>query len=383
MPYNPKSSKSGVGFFDDLPLGEDGKDQFGREIFATDISDRIDNTKSDKAFAIGIAGSWGSGKTSFLDLIVRNLSGDDKIIIKFNPWFSKDRTTIIRDFFNKLSNILGIYSSEAKGTINNYALQLVNLNKSSWFDNITSSIKVKSDSTLEQYYNETNKILKQLNRKIIVIIDDIDRLAKEEVVEVLKLIRNSANFYNTIFLVAYDKHYIIESISEFNNQNKEFFLEKIFQVEFNLPDIDSVVLRRELVKKLETRIPKEYHPQIKGLLNTGSPSDYPFLLDFLHTKRDVTRFCNSFPLVFTLLEDEVNFIDLLNIELIKIKYPIFARILYENSNTFFKSKSSDLDQILLKESDSEDSNYKLEDYLLQNTNRVLVPEEKINWEYRL
>ncbi|MBK9318882.1 MAG: hypothetical protein IPM91_08740 [Bacteroidetes bacterium] len=42
--------------------------------------------------------------------------------------------------------------------------------------------------------------LTEFRRKIIVFIDDLDRLTGDELVDVLKLIRNTANF-RTLFLL--------------------------------------------------------------------------------------------------------------------------------------------------------------------------------------
>lgn len=51
-------------------------------------------------------------------------------------------------------------------------------------------------------------------------IDDTDRLRANEIMNVLRLVRNTANFKNTIFIVPYDEKYIFKTISEFSiNKN--------------------------------------------------------------------------------------------------------------------------------------------------------------------
>ena len=86
-------------------------------------------------------------------------------------------------------------------------------------------------------------------KKLIIFIDDIDRLDKSEVMAVIKLIRNSANFFNTIFVVSYDKEYLTNAITSISDQG-EIFLEKIFQVELNPPSFDKDILKKELINKI-------------------------------------------------------------------------------------------------------------------------------------
>jgi len=51
-------------------------------------------------------------------------------------------------------------------------------------------------------FDTINGTLRKLNKQLVVFVGDIDRLDKEEITEVMRLIRNTANFYNTVFIVA-------------------------------------------------------------------------------------------------------------------------------------------------------------------------------------
>ena len=61
------------------------------------------------SWSIGVTGKWGAGKTSYINLILENLSPDEYDIIKFNPRGSKDITTIQEDALNLLSEKLKVY----------------------------------------------------------------------------------------------------------------------------------------------------------------------------------------------------------------------------------------------------------------------------------
>lgn len=60
----------------------------------------------------------------------------------------------------------------------------------------------------------------------------MDRLNKTEIIEVLRILRNVANFRNTVFICGFDKSYVIKT-GEFKNN----FLDKIFNLEINLPKL--------------------------------------------------------------------------------------------------------------------------------------------------
>lgn len=67
------------------------------------------------------------------------------------------------------------------------------------------------------------------------MIDDLDRLDADEILEVLKLIRNTANFPYLKFVVACDRKYVIEQLR--SRAIDEKYLEKIFMVDFQLPQV--------------------------------------------------------------------------------------------------------------------------------------------------
>jgi len=129
---NPDSSK---GFYLDTSLGKERPDLLSRESLAKYICSEVQETDSpDSSFAIGISSEWGNGKTSFFDLLERNLEQNKNIVIKVNPWINHESKSIVKDFFNALSSTLSEYNSDISPLIKKYAELLVgvgnsNLNK--------------------------------------------------------------------------------------------------------------------------------------------------------------------------------------------------------------------------------------------------------------
>ena len=91
-------------FLLDKPIDIANDDKFGRKGFAKKWQEIESKLKVEEAgsLAIGINGSWGSGKTSFTNMIKEHIDGNNRIVIDFNPWRSSSALKIIEDFFELL-----------------------------------------------------------------------------------------------------------------------------------------------------------------------------------------------------------------------------------------------------------------------------------------
>jgi len=279
------------------------------------------------------------GKTSFFNLIKSNLSSDDHIIIDFNSWNSSSPKAIIQDFFDSLQEELRPYYSSLAQQIVKYSDKLAALNDNS----LTQSIKATAgilagDNSISSFHSEINKKLKKIDKKIIIFIDDLDRLDKHEILEVMRLIRNTANFYNTIFLVAYDRDYVLKAISEFNPHNFQSFLEKIFQLEINLPYFNSNVFKDKLAQNLKELLPDYLYPTVEETLFGQPYRNEIDITKWISSIRDVTRLSNSISVTMQGLQGEVYFKDFLYLQLLRLKYPSIYEEISKNYTNYFKTQ---------------------------------------------
>jgi predicted KAP-like P-loop ATPase len=56
--------------------------------------------------------------------------------------------------------------------------------------------------------------LRKLSQKIIVFIDDLDRLETAEVIEILRLVRAVADFPNIIYVLSYDPDILSHTVEQ-------------------------------------------------------------------------------------------------------------------------------------------------------------------------
>lgn len=343
------------GFFLDTPLGKDDPDLLNRNNLAEYICHQIKATNSQKSsFAIGISSEWGFGKTSFLNLIEGNLDQETNIIIKFNPWISQESKSIVKDFFNELSTKLSEYNSDISPLLKNYASLLVGLGSNPLNQVLNPILKnYTQNSTASSEFKRIDDAINNLDKKLIIFIDDLDRLNKEEIIQVLKLIRNSANFGNTFFIVAYDRNYVTNAIKDINNYNSEFFLEKIFQLEFSLPNFENDIIRKRICELLSPSLIDSDKTELLDIvlnrrrsqrieiLNFSSHKEGSYISQVFNSKaittiRDATRFSNSFLVAYKYLKGEIVLSDLLNVEVLRLKYPGVYKLIFFNSDKYLE-----------------------------------------------
>ena len=376
------------GFYLDTSLGKERPDLLNRENLAKYICSEIKETESpDSSFAIGISSEWGFGKTSFFDLLERHLGTDTNIIIKVNPWINHESKSIVKDFFNALSSKLSEYDSDISPLIKKYAELLVGIGNSNLNKLLNPILKSYSqNSTALSEFEQIDNAIKNLDKKLIIFIDDLDRLYKEEIIQVVKLIRNSANFGNTVFIVAYDRNYVTNAIKEINDYNPEFFLEKIFQLEIRLPNFEDQIIQKRIFDLLSPRIIESDKTELLDiLLNKKSSFDTNvFNSDILTTLRDATRFSNSFLVAYSYLKGEIVLSDLLNLEVLRLKYPEVYKLIFFNNEEYLETVSNAYNKThysLSKEKDKQGNNTDtvlIRQYLLNNNEKVGISKSDID-----
>lgn len=290
------------------------------------------------SFALAITGTWGSGKTTFIN----NLRGKYKAntvrqsIIDFEPWKNDTPDSIVRTFFTSLRNELQIYIPNMSSVFNDYIQMLLDEESAKPLKILNKSFQKIIGN--QNPYETIKQKLGNTRHKIVVFIDDIDRLSPDEIKEVLRLIRNTANFPYIQFIVAYDKNYVCNALRNSGIGVPELYLEKFFNVEIALPKSEERIICQELKK--EFRFPKTIS-EIWGIdaedekitqliyYTPNNPNNSIMgcylLPKVLHTIRDVIRFHNAFRMIAQVYKDqrietEIEFQDLFYIELLRYKY---------------------------------------------------------------
>ncbi|MCT4215269.1 AAA family ATPase [Elizabethkingia anophelis] len=350
-----------------LLLEDNAIEDFGHDLLGNSLKPIVDKlnfiinqNNFKKAFTIGINSEWGTGKTSALNLLKKELEKTEPIIIEYNPWMGFDKKVLIEDFFNTLSE--HISHDGLNKNIDEYSNRLLSP-QNPLLKDIISYIPFLNFQTpsLENLFNLINKKLELLNQKIVIIIDDLDRLDNKEIFEILKLIRNSANFTNIFFIIAYDRSYVNNSINHVNHFQEQNYLDKIINVELSLPYFDSLLLKNIFKDFLLDKAGAEYNDKISYALNNGFV-DIDELFRFrkaqnnftqvISNLREVKKLVNSIVINYRNIFNEINFSDMIYLEILKLKHPSIYRLLYTQKEKIFMENKGHLYLKTRKESNN-------------------------------
>lgn len=289
------------------------------------------------SFTFSITGIWGSGKTTFINILKEQYSRNNsaKSIIIFEPWKSDTSDSIVKGFFAMLRDELSNYIPNISSTIDQYVELLLDEESGKPLKIIGKSLHGIFNED-KNPYELIKEILERTKHKTVVFIDDIDRLNAAEIKEVLRLIRNTANFPYIQFIVAYDKNYVCETLKNNGINTPDRYLEKFFNVEMSLPKSEERIICDELLTRIQETVHtiwdlEKEDTKITNMVYyrpddpTNSIIDNNLVPKVLLTVRDVIRFHNSFYLLAKAYKDqraenEVCFQDLFFLELLRYRY---------------------------------------------------------------
>lgn len=312
----------------DNPIKSHKEDILNYTIVAQKVAQDLEKLKTNQSWSIGITSPWGTGKSSFINLIEEFVNKNKFIVIKFNPRASKNIQNIQEDFFSILYSNLRPYNSNFSQIFKKYMESLQIIENSSI---ISTLLNIKNISDKDHEKEKLEKALKQLPKQIIIIIEDFDRLTAEEIIEIFKLIDNNASFPKIIFLTAYDKKHTAKILKETHYNEETPFADKFFNIEITVPirPYQKIFdyLSNTLLQKID--IKEEENERYKIILS----NNYNILKKYISTLRDSKRFINLFVNDFSPIKEEVNFEDFLLSTIIKYKDPYEHKKLYEEKYT--------------------------------------------------
>ena len=312
-----------VRLFQDRPESKISNDGLAYSGLAKRIASAIINNAFDASFSIGVTGSWGTGKTSML-LFIKGLleKYDDIIIIEFNPRQSSTIQDIQKDFLNLLAEALGLYHSGAVRIAHKYMQAIGALPDNLWAARILGNV---SEADIERWRTSIVDVINQIGKKIVVLIDDFDRLSGEEIQEVLKLMDKNAAFPQTFFVTAYDKKQTNQVISNYMGHLVDDetldYTDKYFNIEVSLPKRRQSNYVKVLRECLYVLSDNKFIGFKREDIDEALPKMFPYISKSLPTIRDIKRFVNLVSLTLPQVEDDVLLGDFLLVTLIRYKYP--------------------------------------------------------------
>lgn len=217
-------------------------DLFRRELIIDNLYNSIINSK-DKTdcFSIGIVGEWGSGKSTIIELSKNKVLNDKFIIIDdFDPWVIKSQDAIILAMYNTImenleKNIGYFKRKKVQNALINISTNIPYIGKGigSFFDN-----RIDDYTEYKEIKADLKEKLENSNKRLIFIIDNLDRMNSDNVLFLLTLIGTLFKLPSITYIVAYDKDRM-NTIFKSDKINSKY-LEKIINKEIILPKIHNL-----------------------------------------------------------------------------------------------------------------------------------------------
>ena len=301
-------------FLSDTPIISDKKDILDYANDVKQLAEQLKIISSEYSYSVGITSSWGSGKSSYLNMLKNYLSSNkDFIVIDFNPRHSYTPKDIQKDFFSVLQSKLKEYDYRFTYIFKNY-LKALSIIESKFLSSLFELHKIWDVKSEKEKLND---LISQIDKRIVIVIEDFDRLLADEIIEVFKLIDGNASFTNFIFITAYDKKHINKIIGETYSNEEAFFSDKFFTIEVPIPKRPYDKIFNYLIETLTDKlhIRKEKVEKYEIVL----ANHIEVLKKYLTTLRDVKRFLNLFIRSYQQVEGEVEFRDYFLIRIIQYK----------------------------------------------------------------
>lgn len=317
----------------DRPISSKDEDKLGRARVASVLAEEIRSIDASKGLVMGILGPWGSGKTSLVHLIQEELREIPPLtLIEFNPWLFSGANQLVENFFVEVGAQFrrrGDRLAEVAKDLDAYAEVVSPLRwlpvVGPWIDRFGAAAKAVRKANerrrggVAAQRSALTKKLSALDMPVVILIDDIDRLQTDEIREIFKLVRLTANFPNIIYLLAFDRVRVEQALSE-EGINGRDYLEKILQVAHDIPVIPETVLVNTLIEALDESLADFQSP---GPFASEDWSDILFEVvhPLIRNMRDVRRYVLAVHGTVRGLEGRVELVDVLALEAVRVFLP--------------------------------------------------------------
>lgn len=324
-------------FSADRPIPGRKDDKFQRASFADALVTQVLALPKNDSFVLGLVGPWGSGKTSILSMVEEAMGQhQDVAVLKFNPWLFSGTEQLAAHFFHEIAAQLRESADtklqEAGEKLMGYSDALSPLSAipflGKWVEKIAGGVKAAGEvlkrqggalpASVTSQRKEITRILAEQGKRLLVIVDDIDRLPKADIRELFKLVRLTADFPNTTYLLAFDRPRVEAALGETEGEGRAY-LEKILQVTFDVPVLREPDLAKFLLSEIQSAVGNHKHGPFdqEEWINIFNLAVRPLF----ETPRDVRRFTNAIPVALSVIGDEIAIADVLAVEAVRSLVP--------------------------------------------------------------
>lgn len=314
---------------------------------ATRFAQIVLESGSNSGIVYGIDGPWGTGKTSFINLASnywRLKANSEVIFFRFEPLRYASDPDLAERFLRDLSAEIQsqVFVPEFRTAATRYSRMLKG---KADFSFLGFKLEIQpSAETVDELLEDIDDVLKRIRRRLIVVVDDLDRLEPKAVNNVLFTVRRTFKLTQAAYILCYDTENLVATKEE--DERARQFLEKFVNIKFSLfIDRSAIIrfLRKDWNKEEEKHqtIPSEtmlkFESMLNGLAEILEDGEHaPTYMSLIGDMRKLKRFVNAMLLMqiekMDLGRTDFHNRDLINLLLLHLNYPgIFRRIYMEEA----------------------------------------------------
>ncbi len=334
----------------DMPLADATQDALGVDPLAKNLASSLISMSPSDGMVMAIYGDWGTGKSTLMNFIRSYLEqhkpeNEQPYIIPFHPWQFSGHQDLVRSYFTELALSLtaraGIHDKAESLTgsareLADLAGKLAEFGETvgdlpAWMHTLTggltqgvgviSAALKKREKPLEALRGEIEDLLARQDRKLVVFIDDIDRLTPGEIRDVFRMVKAVANFPNVIYLLAFDKGVVSQALDAPPNLSGADYIEKIVQFDIALPKPDTHGVFILFTQRLDQIIAQNHLDATRLDRDRWTLLYHKFLKKLMITPRQAVRLSNTLAVTLPGLGNEVNLVDYVAIEALRLFFP--------------------------------------------------------------
>jgi predicted KAP-like P-loop ATPase len=324
----------------DAPIEHRAEDRLRRVPLVEAIADQVINGPPGQGLVISVVGKWGSGKTSVLKMVEETVREKrETVILTFNPWLFSGTDQLVTRFLDELAAQLRDAGGKegASPTLGRVADRVSTYSESlepiswlpivgPWLSRLADAGRVlkrlkkarSEQPSVEQQRELVRTELLRLEERVLVVIDDLDRIESAQIRDMVRLIKLVGDFPNVTYLLSYDRAPMERALGDTPEEGATY-LEKIVQVVHDLPEAPPEAIQRILLEELQV---------IVDAIPTGPfrREDWQNILPggvrpFFRTLRDVRRYLNAIPVSLRVIGSEVALVDVLALETLRVFLP--------------------------------------------------------------
>lgn len=241
-----------IHFLQDNEVSLHEHDQLGMAPKAKDFADAVLACTQHESIVLGVDGPWGVGKTSFINLAAKHWKQPEILVFRFEPLKYAGDADLAQRFVRELIACIQreSYVPELQPFASRYSRLLKGKAEFSLFG-LKVELEPGSD-TLDELLESLDSTLERVGKKLIVVIDDLDRLEPSAINNVLFGMKKAFRLRRATYILCYDTEMLVALASD--GERAREFLEKFVTLKVNV-FVDAAALARYLNQDWRKDVP--------------------------------------------------------------------------------------------------------------------------------